>query len=230
MSMRPIPFVAVLLIAATAATKADLTIIQKTEGTLNSGQLTLRIKGDKARTDIAPQITMLTEMSSGDSTTINHNAKTYMRIPGTEAAKLRAMAADLKPGATADAPKLTNTGRKEKIENRECEIFTWGVGNLQVTDWIARDYPNWQPILAELVRFQNAGLGAAAQPLMPALDQFPGMVMKREMTLKGTKTTSTLLSVSDAALDAKLFELPEGYREQPAPKFPDPAPAPAPSK
>ena len=55
----PIPFVAVLLIAATTAAKADLTIIQKTEGTINSGQLTLRIKGDKARTDIAPQITMM---------------------------------------------------------------------------------------------------------------------------------------------------------------------------
>jgi hypothetical protein len=229
MRTRPFSFIAVLISVAAAA-KADLTIVQKTEGTINSGQLTLRIKGDKARTDIAPQITMLTELNSGDSTTINHNAKTYMRISGTEAAKLRAMAADLKPGTTGEAPKLTNTGRKEKVENRECEIFTWGVGNLQVTDWIAKDYPNWQPILAELVRFQNAGLGRAAQPLMPALDQFPGMVVKREMTLKGTKTTSTLISVSDAALDAKLFELPEGYKEQPALKFPVEAPPTAPSK
>jgi len=225
MRSRSIPFL--LLLLCICCGRADLTIVQKTEGTLNSGQLTLRIKGDKARTDIAPQITMLTELGSGDSTTLNHNAKTYIRIPGSEAAKLRAMAADLKPGTAGPPPKLINTGRKEKIENRECEIFTWGVGNLQVTDWIAKDYPNWQPILAELVRFQNAGLGAAAQPLMPTLDQFPGMVMKREMTLKGTKTTSTLISVSDAALEDNAFELPEGYKEQPAPKFPDePAPNP----
>jgi hypothetical protein len=47
------------------------------------------------------------------------------------------------------------------------------------------------------------------------------MVMKREMTLKGTKTTSTLVSVSDAALEDNVFELPEGYKEQPGPKFPD---------
>jgi hypothetical protein len=170
MRSRLIPILLLLLWLCCA--RADLTIVQKTEGTLNSGELTLRIKGNKARTDIAPQITMLTELSSGDSTTLNHNAKTYIRIPGTEAAKLRAKAADLKPGIASPPPKLTNTGRKEKIENRECEIFTWGVGNLQVTDWIAKDYPNWQPILAELVRFQNAGLGAAAQPLMPTLDQF----------------------------------------------------------
>jgi len=226
--LSPALFAALLMV--TSAGRADLTIVQKTEGTLNSGQLTLRIKGDKARTDIAPQITMLTELTSGDSITINHNAKTYIRIPGTEAAKLGAMAADLKPGVPGEAPKLTNTGRKEKVDNRECEVFTWAIGNLQVTDWIAKDYPNWKTVLPDLVRFQNAGLGAAAQPLMPALEQFPGMIMKREMTLKGTKTTSTLVSVSDAALDAKLFEIPEGYKEQPAPKLPDnPTPS-APTK
>jgi hypothetical protein len=104
------------------------------------------------------------------------------------------------------------------------------VGNLQVTDWIARDYPKWQEVLAELLRFQNAGLGAAAQPLMPGLDQFPGMVIKREMALKGTKTTSTLVSVSDAPLDAKLFEMPEGYKEQPAPKLPGDSPPEEPPK
>ncbi len=219
--MRPLHLL--LPLAATlfaSAVFADLSVVQKTEGGLNSGELTLRIKGDKARTDISPQITMFTELASGDSITLNHNTKSYIRIPGSEAAKLRAMAADLKPGTVGTVPKLTATGRKEKIDKYDCEIFTWGVGNLQVTDWIARDYPSWQAVLAELIRFQNAGLGAAAQPMMPSLDQFPGMVIKREMTLKGTKTTSTLISVSEAALDPKVFDLPEGYKEQPAPKLP----------
>jgi hypothetical protein len=222
MRIRTIPLALIALFAMQAA-RADLTIVQKTEGALNAGQLTLRLKGDKARTDVAPQITMITELGNGDTVTLNHTAKVFIRIPGSEAAKLRAMAADLKPGAPSEPPKLVSTGRKEKIENHDCEVFTWGVGNLQVTDWIAKDYPNWKPVLAELTRFQNAGLGAAAQPLMPALDQFPGMVVKREMTLKGNKTTSTLVSVSDSALDAALFELPEGYKEQIAPKFPDEA-------
>ena len=227
MQMRPLAILCLLLLTSGFAI-ADLTVVQRTEGALNSGELTLRIKGDKARTDIAPQVTMLTELNTGDSTTLNHNARTYIRIPGTEAAKLRAMAADLKPGTPATPPKLVATGRKEKVENRDCQVFTWSVGKVEVVDWIASDYPNWQALLADLVRFQNAGLGAAAQPLMPPLEQFPGMVIKREMNFKGTKTTSTLLSASDAVLDAKLFELPEGYKEQPAPKFPD-EPTPAPS-
>jgi hypothetical protein len=218
MPTRFLPPLAILLLGALPG-YADLTVVQRTEGALNSGELTLRIKGDKARTDIAPQITMLTELSSGDSTTLNHNSRTYIRIPGTEAAKLRAIAAELKPGTSAEVPKLVPTGKRDKVENRQCEIFTWSVGKIEVTDWIASDYPDWQKLLPELLRFQNAGLGAAAQPLMPALEQFPGMVMKREMNFKGTKTTTTLLSTSDAVLDAKLFDLPEGYKEQPAPKF-----------
>src|SRR6187549_1664263 len=139
MRNRILPLVTFAFLAAHMA-RADLTIVQKTEGALNAGQLTLRIKGDKARTDIAPQITMITELASGDTVTLNHTAKVFIRIPGTEAAKLRAMAADLKPGAPGEAPKLVTTGRKEKIENLECEVFTWAVGNLQVTDWIAKDY------------------------------------------------------------------------------------------
>ena len=146
-----------VLIVGISAVHGDLTIVQKTEGGINSGELTLRIKGDKARTDVAPQITMLTELSSGDSTTLNHNAKIYIRIPGVEAAKLRAIAADLKPGAAGEAPKLTNTGRKEKVENRECEVFTWSVGNLRVTDWIAKDYPNWQSVYSYFRSWRDDG-------------------------------------------------------------------------
>src|SRR5688500_7298582 len=143
MQTRTLSSLAALLLGALPG-YADLTVVQKTEGALNTGELTLRIKGDKARTDIAPQITMLTELSTGDYTTLNHNAKTYIRIAGSEAAKLRAMAADLKPGTSTEAPKLIATGKKEKVENRQCDIFTWSVGKIEVTDWIATDYPNWQ--------------------------------------------------------------------------------------
>lgn len=205
--------------ALTLPVWADLTVIQKTEGVMNAGQLTLRIKGDKARADISPQITMITDLATGDTVSLNHNAKTMVRIPGTEATKMRELSAGLKPGA--EPPKLTPTQRKEKVDNRDCEIFTWKVGELEVTDWIDPNYADWKVVLGELLRFQNAGLANSAQPLMPPLDQFPGMVMKREMNHKGTKTTSTLLSVKTDAIDAQIFQTPEGYKEQPAPKLPE---------
>ncbi|HET6410101.1 MAG TPA: DUF4412 domain-containing protein [Chthoniobacteraceae bacterium] len=202
---------------------ADLTVVQKSEGAMNSGQLTLRIKGDKARVDLSAQITMVTDLTTGDCVSLNHTARTMVRIPGVETAKLREISAGLKPGS--EPPKLTPTQRKEKVENRDCQVFTWKVGELEVTDWIDPTYTDWKPVLAELQRFQNAGAAHAAQPLMPPLDQFPGMVLKREMNHKGTKTTSTLVSVKMDALDAKVFDLPADYKEQPAPKLPE-SPAP----
>lgn len=211
---------AILLFAAlTVPSWADLTIVQKSEGSMNSGQLTLRIKGDKARADVSPQISMITDLATGDTISLNHNAKTMIRIPGTEAAKMREMSAGIKAGA--EPPKLTPTQRKEKVDNRECQVFTWKAGEVEVTDWIDTAYPDWKTILADLQRFQNAGLASSAQPLMPPLDQFPGMVIKREMNHKGTKTTSTLVSVKTDPIDAKTFEAPEGYKEQTGPKLPE---------
>jgi hypothetical protein len=219
---------AILLLTAFALpAAADLTVVQKTEGAMNSGQMTLRIKGDKARADLSAQISMITDLTTGDTVSLNHSAKVMMRIPGTEAAKMRELSAGIKPNA--EVPKLTPTQRKEKVDNRDCQVFTWRIGEVEVTDWIDPSYADWKTLLGELQRFQNAGLAASAQPLMPPLDQFPGMVIKREMNLKGTKTTATLISVKMDPVDAKVFDIPEGYKEQTAPKLPE-APAAPPEK
>jgi hypothetical protein len=203
--------------------RADWTIVQKVEGAMNANPMTLRLKDDKARADIGGQVTMLTDVATGDTVTLNHNARVFMRIPAAEAQKIRETALGLKPASPAEAPQLKPTGRKEKVEGRDCEVFTWSLGDLQVTDWISRDYPNFAPLLAALARFQNAGLAGAARPLMPPLDQFPGMVIRREMVSKGVKTTTTLLSAKEEPVNAAIFDLPKDYKEQPVLQIP-PAP------
>lgn len=213
-------FLFVFLLILTAA-RADWTITQKVEGGMNSGQMTLRIKGDNARLDVNNQVTVLTDLNNGDSTTLNHTARVFMRVAGHEAAMVRAAALGLQAGSPP--PALTSTGRKEKLGDYECEVFTWSIGEMKVTDWIAGGYPNFQPFLAVLARFQNAGLARSAQPLMPPLESFPGMVLKRQMDHRGTVTTMTILSGKEAPLDAKLFDLPKDYKEQPALQLPKPA-------
>lgn len=216
----------IALLALLTAARADWTITQKVEGGLNSGQMALRIRGDKARLDVSAQVSVLTDLTTGDSTTLNHTARVFLNIPASEAAKMRDTALGLKDGAAVTAPVLATTGRKEKIGDYECEVFTWSLGEMKVTDWIAAGYPNFQPVLAALARFQNAGLARAAQPLMPPLESFPGMVIKREMNHRGTVTTTTLLTVKETPLDARLFVVPNDYKAQPALQLPTP-PAPA---
>ncbi|MEQ1861293.1 MAG: DUF4412 domain-containing protein [Chthoniobacteraceae bacterium] len=211
---------AFILLALAVTARADWTITQKVEGGMNSGQMVLRIKDDKARLDVSTQISILTDLKTGDSTTLNHTSRIYLRIPASEAAKMRETALGLKDGAAAGAPTLASTGRKEKLGEFECEVFTWALGEMKVTDWIAAGYPNFKPVLDVLARFQNAGLARSAQPLMPPIESFPGMVVKREMNHRGTVTTTTLLSAREAPLDAKLFDLPADYKAQPALQLP----------
>ncbi len=214
-----------LLLSVPFTVRADWTITQKVEGAMNSGQMVLRMKDDKARLDVSTQVSVITDLGTGDSTTLNHTARVFLKVPGTEAAKIRDAALGFKEGAAIPTPALTPTGKKEKIGDYECEIFTWSLGEMKVTDWIATTYPNFKPVLAALARFQNAGLARAAQPLMPPLESFPGMVLKREMVHKGITTTTTLLSGKEAPLDPKLFVVPADYKAQPALSLPAPAPA-----
>lgn len=218
---------ALLLLALALTARADWAVVQKVEGGMTAGQITLRLKGDKARVELNNQISVITDLATGDSVTLNNASRTLIRIPGKEAAKIRETTLGLKEGAKTEAPKLTPTGKKEQVDTYDCDIFTWEIGELKVTDWIAPSYPNFQPLQASLAKFQNAGLAAAAQPLMPPLDQFPGMVIKREMLHKNIKTTTTLVSAKEAPQDPNLFAAPKDYKEQPALELPSPAPAPA---
>lgn len=210
-----------LFLTLLVAARADWTITQKVEGGMNSGQMTLRMKGDKARLDLNTQVTVLTDLNTGDSTTLNHTARVFMRVPGHEAAMVRATALGVQAGAPP--PALASAGKKEKIGDYECEVFTWSIGEMKVTDWIAAGYPNFQPFLTALARFQNAGLARSAQPLMPPIESFPGMVLKRQMDHRGAVTTMTILSGKEGAVDAKLFDIPKDYKEQPALQLPKPA-------
>ena len=214
-----------LVVSATFAARADVTIVQKIEGGINSGEMTLRIKDDKARADIAPQISMITDLATGEVTTLQHAAKLFIKLSGEQARAVLEKVKDQQKAAGAEPPKLTPSGRTEKIDQHVCEVFTWSAGEIRSTDWIAKDHPDAAALLPVLDRFQSAGLAGAARPLQPAMSELPGLLIKREMTIGTQKTTTTLISVSQAALDPSIFTVPADYKAQPAPAFEDPAAA-----
>jgi hypothetical protein len=211
--------ISLLLLFFVSLARADFTIVQKIEGGLNSGQMTLRIKDDKARADLAAQVSTITDLASGETITLQHAAKIFIKIPADQVRIVFERVQKQQQAVNAEPPKLVPTGKKEKIEGHECEVFTWSVGTIRATDWIAPGYPNFAAVLAVLDKFQSAGLAAAARPLQPSMRDFPGLLIKRELTVGTQKTTTTLLSVNDAVLDAGLFAVPKDYKEQPAPAF-----------
>src|SRR5881394_2833360 len=98
--------ISLLLLSFISLARADFTIVQKIEGGLNSGQMTLRIKDDKARADLAAQVSTITDLASGETITLQHAAKVFIKIPAEQAQKLFERVQKQQQAVNAETPKL----------------------------------------------------------------------------------------------------------------------------
>jgi hypothetical protein len=213
--MKPIVSSIAALLLTTALLHGDLVIVQKVEGAGQSGEQTINIQGEKARTDLAQTVSIITDGATGDSVTLMHAQRSYLKVPATQA---KAMIEQVqKMRANADPPKLQTTGKHEKIGEYNCEIFTSNLGFLTVTYWIASGYPNYQGILSQMGKVQSGGMSAMAKGVMPDLKDFPGLPIKTEMDLGGKKLTTLIVSAKEEAIDPTIFKIPNGYKEISAP-------------
>ena len=205
-------FVSALGLLATAVSlQADLVIVQKVEGGGQTGEQTIKIKGDKARTELNPAVSMITDGATGEMITLTHSGRTYLKV---SAEQTKSMLEQLQKFRTSPDPaKLQPTGKKEKIGEYDCEIFTAGLGALKATYWIAKDFPNYQSVLAQLGKFQSGTISAMGQGLLPDIKDFPGMTIKTELDLSGKKIVTTLISAKEENVDPKAFDIPQGYKE-----------------
>jgi hypothetical protein len=203
-------FFAFLLTTASLA-HADLTIVQHVEGGGQAGDQTIRIKGDKSRTDLTPTVSMITDGATGEMVTLMHTGKTYLKLSPEQT---KSMMDQLQKQRTSQDPaKLQPAGKKEKIGEYDCDIYTTSLGSIAVTYWVAKDYPNYQEVLAQIIKFQAGTISAMGKGLMPELKDFPGMIMKTEVVKDGKKVDITLLSAKEDNVDPGIFNIPKGYTE-----------------
>jgi len=205
----------IALLAAASLGHADLILVQKTEGGGQSGEQTIKIKGDKARSDLAQPISTITDGATGEMVTLMHQGKTFLKVsPEQTKAMMEQLQKTLNTGAT---PTLTPTGKKEKVGEYECDIFTVNVGSMVVTYWLAPTFPNYQSVLAQLDKFQSGAATTMGKGMMPDLKTFPGMVIKTEMNVPGKKGTpkivTTLVSAKEENVDPSVFNIPANYKE-----------------
>ncbi|MEA3207772.1 MAG: hypothetical protein QOE70_829 [Chthoniobacter sp.] len=211
-----------VLMASAAPLPADLTVVQKVEGGGQSGEQTIRIKDHKARCDVGGTISLIVDRQSGESFTLSHAQKGYLTISPERA---KAMMEQMqKTRGSEEPPKLEDTGKREKIGEYQCEIFTADLGAVKVTYALAKDYPNYQSLLTQLDVLESGPLSATASGLAPRSKDLPGMPMKIIMEMTGQKISTTLLSASEAPVDPAIFNLPADYKELPSPPSPPPKP------
>jgi Domain of unknown function (DUF4412) len=204
------PAIAVLL-AGTLQLRADLTLEQTMDAGELSGQIVMRIKGDRFRTDIpggarGPLSTIM-DAKSGDVTTLIHEKKISITRRGGNPA-----AAEADSGKAADAPKPTPTNRTERVGQYETDVYTMRADDSLVTLWVAKAFPNFAAIRKDLQRVSRASADGANRPSMLDVTTLPGMVVKRQKERDGQQMTITLTKASREPIDDAVFEIPAGYK------------------
>jgi hypothetical protein len=193
--------------------RADLTIVQKVEGGGQAGQMTVKIKGDMARIEGAPNVTTLIDGKTGEMTNLMNDRKTVVRI---SAEKMKAAAEMIGKFNTKNAPaakaKLTPTGKKETIGAYEAEQYVCETPNFKATYWLAPNYPDGPAILKQLQSlnpqmWQTNNLG------MPDYRDFPALPIKTIMSMGDNEVTTTVMTISQAPLADTEFAVPKDFRE-----------------
>jgi hypothetical protein len=212
-----------LVIAALLSTaRADLTIVQQVEGAGPLTQMTMKIKGDKARIEATPQVISIVDSKSGEMLSLLHDQKMVMRMSAAQAkAAAAAMGAQLGGQAGAQTPpaKVTvkPTGNKETINGYEAEEYYAETAGYKASYWIARNYPQGDAILKQLQAMTPEAWNAGAMGT-PDFRDLPGLPIRTNATIGDMKIVTTVKEVKLDPLPDAEFAVPAGYKEM---KLPD---------
>lgn len=216
---------AALLALALFATPAfaDWVIESKVENPMMNTNTVTKVKGDKVRTDMATgpmgAMSSIIDTASGDSVQLIHAQKMAMKTSAAQmkqAMEMAKQASGVKADAAAVKPQAT--GQKEKVGAYDCEIWSWTAADTTAKFWVALNHPQ-AAALKEIDKKTRAGALAGMQT-GPDTTLLPGPAIKTEISAAGTKTTMTILSVKEEAVDAKEFDVPAGYNAMAMPALP----------
>jgi Domain of unknown function (DUF4412) len=237
----------VLSVSFLFSVRGDLTIVysstmtpaattgsdQAVEPARAGANMTIKIRGDRARIDASRQLTTIFDGKTGEVINLLNDQKTVVRISPD---KLKAVTdmldkfSDKK--AAPEKPKLTPTGRKETVNGYATEQYTYDGPSFKAIYWIAPDYPDGAAILAQLQSIKSE-FWDAANTRMPDFRDFPGLPIRTRMILSkkmpaekpgaspaghGTEITSTITSVSHDPINDSEFTVPGDFKET---KLPD---------
>lgn len=214
-------FAIALLAAALGSTaRADLTITEQVhkDGMPAEAKMTMtiKIKGGKMRLDLNPQVSSIVDLKSGDMTSLIHEQKLAMPIPGASIKGLRnakTEAATKAENATPPKP----TGRKETISGYACEEFETTSDGMSVYLWLTKDLPGAEKLMSQLAKLASADpLGSIAKN-----QELPGFPVRTVVDTTGTgKTTVTVTAISENPIADTEFVVPQSYRLMRIPTVP----------
>ena len=231
--MKPI-FIFLALVCAAAGARADLALQQQITTPNDNNVTMMKVKGSRVRLDwYAGQpraISIITDLKTGDTITLLHNQKMYVKASGPPAKQTKPAGNGATANPAPQPPVPQATGKTEKVGDYNTEIYTWSNSRgITGTAWVAKNFPDYARIRTDLAVLDKSA--ADSNSLDPELSKLPGMVVKSQAAGSGQTITVTLVSAKEEPVDASLFQTPANYKELPQPKpFARQAPKTAPGK
>ena len=205
-----------LLVSAflSVTARGDLTIVQKIEGSGSVSQITTKLKGDKARLEVSPEVTTIVDNKSGEMLNLMNSKKKFLRISADKSKAIAELASKYAgdPAAAAEKSKLTPTGKKEMINGYEAEEYVRESPSLKESYWIALKYPDSAAIVKQLQAIIPTAWNDIAKGMLDYRD-FPGLPLRTIVKTGGKEIISTVISIKQDPLSEAEFSVPKDFQE-----------------
>jgi Domain of unknown function (DUF4412) len=195
--------------------RADLTIVQKVEGAGPVADMTIKIKGEKARIDATPQISTIIDGKTGEMINLMNDQKTAVRVSAEKmkaASEMVSKFTDKGKNKSPENPKLTATGKKDTVNGYEAEEYVYNAPDLKAAYWIAPKYPDGGAILKEMQSLKSE-TWASTFAKMPEYRDFPGLPIKTVISVGNNQITSIVTSIKRDPINDADFTIPTDFRE-----------------
>lgn len=198
----------------------DLTVVQKVEGVGSVRQITTKLKGDKARVEVSPEVTTIIDNKSGDMLNLMNTKKRFLRISADKSKAIAELASKYSgdSAAAAERSKLTPTGKKEMINGYETEEYVRESPSVKERYWIALKYPDSAAIVKQLQAIAPAAWNEIAKGVLDFRD-FPGLPLRSIVMKDRKEITSTIVSIKQDSLSEGEFSVPKDFQELKVPNI-----------
>ena len=209
-----------LLLLGLLSVRADLVIIQRIENLGQNGDMVIKIKGDKIRTDVSPTISTISNLKTGEVTTLMHAQKAFMTMSAASLRQMMKSSLKTSDELPNQEPTLRATGGKLVINSIETDQYESTLGTVKVNYWIAKNFPDGERITALYQQILNSSLGQTIQPMAKQPANLPGVPIRTQMELApNQKITVTILSIQEQTVNENDLTVPKGYTPLPTPEF-----------
>ena len=215
--MKASAFLLPLIVSFSLSARADFTIVQKVEGKGEAKEMVIKIKGDKIRMEVSPQMTMIIDGRTGDMITLMNTQKKIMRISGERSKAIAEMAAKYK-GTTSEKAKIVATGKKMTLNGYEAEEYIAETKAFKAHYWIAPNFPNSAEIMKQFQAIIPAAWTDLAKGMMDYRD-LPGFPLRTQVNLGEGEVVSTLVAVKTDPISDAEFVAPKDFTEMKMPNI-----------